>query len=113
MRGLPFLLLPLLALGACQSAHWEKPYATAESTQADITDCQRQAQREAFYQSWRVSPLFFYPSPYRPGSAAYHQWRWHYQQRVENDRFFREQQLARFCMRNKGYQLVPDEAEKL
>ena len=112
MRELTIALVAALALGGCQTAHWEKPMASQEAIATDMADCEHQARREAFYQSWRVSPYFFYPSPYPRGSIAESQWRWQYQNRIDNDRYFREQQLGRFCMRNKGYQLVPDEPAK-
>ena len=108
MRRWPIFLLPLF-LAACQTSHWERAETGAEVITADMNDCQIQARREAYFQSWRASPFFFAPSPYRRGGVAEAQWRWQYEQRIENDRYFREQQLARFCMRNKGYQLVPDE----
>jgi hypothetical protein len=71
-----------------------------------MEQCQLQAWREASWRAWVYSP--FGPSvvhdmhgrrvliwPYSPFSDPF------------GDRFFEETRLAHFCMRAKGYELLP------
>ena len=77
----------------------------AAQTEADLEDCRRQAwgeaQREAFF--------YYRPYPYRTRDGRAY---WRYYDPYwygGGDRLFREIQLRDFCMRNKGYNLVPAE----
>lgn len=108
MRILPALflavLLPLTACGG-PTYRWDRAGATEESSRADQVECRRAAASEAFRQYVyevgfpRLGPQYWgYQT--RP---EYFAWR----QRLEAERFFYEHRLANFCMRNKGYELVP------
>jgi hypothetical protein len=95
-KVVPFVLL--LAVAACGApARWEKPGVSPEGTVADITDCRRAASQEVF--------LYFYglPPPLWPYRRSWLNW----QMYEESQRFYAENRLTAFCMRNKGYELVP------
>ena len=99
MRKVVPLALLLAVTGCGTPARWEKPGVSNELTATDITECRRAASQEAFLYSpygWGV-PLW----PYRRGSWLY------WQQYQESQRFYAENRLTAFCMRNKGYELVP------
>jgi len=97
-KVLPFALL--LTVTACGTpARWEKPGVSAEMTATDAVECRRAAAQEAFlYNPYGWPPPLW---PYRRGSWLY----WHQYQ--ESERFYAENRLTTFCMRNKGYELVP------
>jgi hypothetical protein len=98
-RVAPFLLM--LAVSACGPAlHWDKPGATEQMAQADMSACRGAAQVEA--------NRYFYP-------WGWGGWGWGYGRhsglmwsiRADNDRFLTESRLTSFCMRTKGYEQVP------
>lgn len=98
----------LLGLGACTQSHWEKPSATTEAASADLTECRRAAQREAFRQVDRYgyanAPMWRY-SPYNDAMwsrASYEQW-------AAGERLRLQSRLTDSCMRNKGYDRVADQ----
>ena len=95
-----FLGALLLAVTGCGTpARWEKPGVSDVVTATDITECRRAASQEAFLYApygWGL-PLW----PYRRGSWFY------WQQYQDSQRFYAENRLTAFCMRNKGYELVP------
>lgn len=101
MRGLAALTV-LAAVAACTPMRWEHPQYGAAGTETDLTDCSRSARAEA----WRQSFMYggWGPTYYRGRDG-----------RVYRDPFamrhrsstFDEWQLRDYCMRNKGYQLVP------
>ena len=87
----------LLAVAACAApARWEKAGVSEEMTATDAVDCRRAASQEAFLYI-PAPPLIW---PYRRGSTI----NWQYEQ---SERFYAENRLTAFCMRNKGYELVP------
>ncbi|HEX6265849.1 MAG TPA: hypothetical protein VFZ81_03015 [Burkholderiales bacterium] len=104
-RVAAFLALLLTAAG-CTPMYWVRQDTGPEQLDRDMELCQRAAWREA---SWRAS--FYRPLgptvihdlhgrrllvwPYSPFSDPF------------GDRFFEESRLAHFCMRAKGYELVP------
>lgn len=106
MKPAPLLLTLLAAasLAACTPMRWDHPNFGAEQTQADLGECGRsayyEAQRQAFFYSGFYGP--YYPRYYR--GRAYYDPFWFNRQ---NDYYFRETQLRDYCMRNKGYSLVP------
>ena len=85
---------------------WVRSDATPAQLDQDMAHCQQEAWREA---SWRwsfyrpVGPLWMQDVhgrrtllwPYSPLNDPF------------GDRFFEESRLAHFCMRAKGYELVP------
>ena len=84
----------LLAVAACAApARWEKAGVSEEMTATDAVECRRAANQEAF---------LYIPSP--PVPWPYRRLNWQYDQTV---RFYAENRLVAFCMRSKGYELVP------
>ena len=93
--------LLMLAVSACGTPmRWDKPGATDQMVQADMSACRIAAQVEA--------NRYFYP-------WGWSGWGWGYGRhsglmwaiRADSDRFFTETRLTTFCMRNKGYEQVP------
>ena len=102
MRRLAAFVL-LAALGACTPMRWEHPQYGAAGTETDLTDCSRSARAEAWrnsfmYSAWdssayyrgRDGRLYRDPFPMRRHNSTFDEW-----------------QPRDYCMRNKGYQLVP------
>ena len=96
----------LLALNGCAPLYWVRPDTPPEQLEADLAHCQQEAWREA---SWRSSfyrplgPTLLYDLHGRP----YRVWPYTPFSDPFGDRFFEESRLAQFCMRAKGYDLVP------
>ena len=83
----------LLTVAACGTpSHWEKPGASAEMTSTDAVDCRRAAFQESFLSTPYVTPPIY---------------RLNWLQMREAERFYAENRLTAFCMRNKGYELMP------
>jgi len=98
-KVLPIVLL-LAVAGCATPSRWEKPGVSEEALAHDMADCRQAAAQE----SMRVYPYGYgYGWPYWGGRTNYMLW----QQRQESDRFYAENRLREFCMRNKGYALVP------
>ncbi len=89
----PLLLFALVSACSFPETRWEKAGSDEKATQNDLVDCRRAARREAF----EASPYFAYGPPF---------WGFRYWDRFESNRFYTENRLTDFCMRNKGYQLV-------
>ena len=88
-----FLGALLLAVAACGTpAHWEKAGVSAEMTSTDAVECRRAAFQESFLSTPYTTP----PVP-----------RLNWLQMRESERFYAENRLTAFCMRNKGYELMP------
>lgn len=86
----------LLALAACGSPmRWDKAGTDEKATANDLSYCRRAAREEAF----RAYPFFGAPYPS-------HRW-WGWGGSPGADQFYAENRLTDFCMRNKGYALVP------
>jgi hypothetical protein len=106
MPRIPVLLAFLLAVAGCTPLHWVKPDASPAQLEQDTALCQQEAWREASWRSWFYRPLGptwmqdlqgrrLLVFPYTPFNDPF------------GDRFFEESRLAHFCMRAKGYELVP------
>lgn len=106
MPRTPILPLVLLLAAGCTPLQWVRQDAGPAQLEQDLTLCQRQAWREASWRSWFYRPLG--PTviqdlrgrpvliwPYSPFGDPF------------GERFFEEARLADFCMRAKGYELVP------
>ena len=89
---------------------WVKPDATPEQLQADANQCQRDAWYEARSRHWYYRPFAptafqdaagrpLFGGPYGPSDPF-------------GDPYLEEGRLAQFCMRSKGYQLVPSDPAK-
>ena len=88
-----FLGALLLTVAACGApAHWEKAGVSAEITSTDAVECRRAAFQESFLSTPYTTP----PVP-----------RLNWLQMRASERFYAENRLTAFCMRNKGYELVP------
>ncbi|MBL8674653.1 MAG: hypothetical protein IPK81_01475 [Rhodospirillales bacterium] len=98
------------ALSACASNYtWERSGASSETMRADYADCRKQAGQEAF-REFAFNRGFITMGPGYwgyPGRPEY----WMWQQRLQSDRFYYENRLTHFCMRNKGYELVQVEQD--
>ena len=90
----------LLTVAACGTpSRWEKPGVSAEMSATDAVDCRRAASQEAF---------LYNPSGLPPPLWPYRRGYWlTWQQYHDSERFYAENRLTAFCMRNKGYALVP------
>lgn len=89
------------ALGASACAggvHWEHAESGQLNLSRDVTECERLAAAEA----WRTAPLF--PFDYRYGRHGF----WWNDPFYDHPRFWREAELRDFCLRSRGYRLVPD-----
>jgi hypothetical protein len=100
------LLAFVLALAGCTPLHWVKPDASPVQLEQDMALCQQEAWREASWRSWFYRPLGptwmqdlqgrrLLVFPHTPFNDPF------------GERFFEESRLAHFCMRAKGYELVP------
>ncbi len=93
------LFVVTLALSACAGGmHWEHPESGQSNLSNDLAECGRLADAEA----WRTAPLFPRHRPF--GRHGF----WWDDPFYDNDRFFREAELRDFCLRSRGYRLVPD-----
>lgn len=112
MRFLAALALALL-LAACTPLQWVKADANPEQFDKDMHDCQQEAWREASIHSWNYFPLG--PTMFRDSlGRRFLAWPTGPFSDPFGERFMEESRLAHFCMRSKGWQLVPAEkkAEK-
>ena len=105
------MLATVVFLAGCTPMEWVKPDVTPEEREQDSIACQQDAWREAQWRSWYYRP--FPAGPFRdltgrrfsPGPYGYYGGPY-------GDPFLEEGRLASFCMRNKGYELVPIEPEQ-
>jgi len=98
---LPVLLM--LGVAACAPPmRWERPGATDEMVSLDMTSCRQAAQQEAM----RSYSFGYYPFAFGPPVWGMRRNWMLWQMRADSDRFFAENRLTSFCMRNKGYEQV-------
>ena len=105
------LLVALVALAGCTPMQWVRDGAVppVEALEEDSASCRQQAWREAQYRAWAYRPYWgpafmrrdpfgrsFTAWPYGPSPYSFYA-----------DPAFEETRLADFCMRAKGYELVP------
>ncbi len=101
IRSIRLLPAALVALAACTPMHYERPGAAPGQIALDERQCSDLAARQAFL----YSPYPFGPSSYMMRNpSAYLAWR----NQVELDELQAGRDLTDFCMRARGYQLVPD-----
>ncbi len=103
-RSIAALAVALVVV-ACTPQHWEHPQLGTQQAQADLQACNQSARQQSFRyggSAFDYGPrfargpdgrVFVDPSPTRPYP----------------DPYLQEGQLRDYCMRSKGYQLVPDE----
>ena len=105
------LLLPVavLALTACTPMQWMRDGAVPapEALEQDASTCRQHAWREAQYRAWAYRPF----GPFTMRDASGRRFiGWPYgPYPFGGDPFFEEARLTDFCMRAKGYELVPVE----
>ena len=90
---------------------WVKADVTPEQAEKDAIQCQQDAWREAHLNAWTSRPM----GPIVASDAAGHAfvvWPGGPFADPFSDPFMEEGRLAEFCMRSKGYQLVPAETGK-
>jgi hypothetical protein len=102
------LLTPFLVLAAagCAPMQWVKADAGPQQLQADSVECQQEAWREARFRNWYYSPVgpFIGRDPFGRATVIWPSGRYGM---GFSDQFLEEGRLAQFCMRAKGWQLVP------
>ena len=103
-RCAALLLLALPAAG-CAELRWHKDGMDAAALERDLGECRQQARAQAARDSWSHGisrpPVVGVDAQ---GRAILSQ-----PGRIDTDRFLMEHDLARFCMRNRGYELAPVE----
>jgi hypothetical protein len=104
------MLFAVVLLAGCTPMQWVRDGTSPEpeAFEKDSTFCRQQAWREAQYRAWAYRPVApivtrdpfgrrFVGWPYSPYAYPF------------GDPFFDEARLTDFCMRAKGYELVPVE----
>jgi hypothetical protein len=100
--------LAALLLAGCTPMHWVKSDVTPERAREDAIACRQDAWREARSRAWpyqTFGPVPFFDSR---GRLAYASPYSRYGDPF-GDPYFEESRLQQFCMRAKGYELVPAE----
>jgi hypothetical protein len=114
MRLVPFALAACV-LGACTPMQWVRDgqVPAPEALQQDTVSCRQQAFRESQSHWWGYRPYSAIGrDPFgRPFGAWPHGYGYPYMYPY-GDPVFEEARLAEFCMRAKGYELVPVETGK-
>ena len=105
------LALAVLAAAGCTPMQWVKPDASAGQLEQDSVQCQQDAWREARLRGWYYPPMVPYAARDRLG-GPFVAWPYGPYGDPFGDPFLEEGRLAQFCMRNKGYELVPAEPKK-
>jgi hypothetical protein len=108
---LPLIALLLAASAGCTPLQWIKTDTAAQQVDEDLAICRQEAWREARQHAWFNRPVFPHAVQDAQGrrflvwpQGGFHD--------SFSDQFMEESRLAHFCMRAKGYQLVPLEKEK-
>jgi hypothetical protein len=104
------LLVLVLFLSGCTPMEWLRQAAGPEELRQDLARCRQDAWREAQWRSFLYRPFGSttmidrfgrrFVVPYSPFGDPF------------GDTFIEESRLTDFCMRAKGYSLVPIEQEK-
>jgi hypothetical protein len=104
------LAISSAALCACTPMQWMRDGALPEpaAIAQDATTCRQQAWQEAQYRAWAYRPIA--PIVSRdPFGRHFVAWPYGSYGSPFGDPFFEEARLTDFCMRAKGYELVPVE----
>ena len=113
MQRLTALVPLLLLVGGCTPLAWTRSGVSAEELRQDVAYCRQEAWREAQWNSFLFLNRYYGTTsvvdahgrrvvvPYAPfGGSPF------------GDRYIDEARLAHFCMRAKGYELVPIESSQ-
>ena len=98
------LLLLFAVLGGCTPMRWEHPQYGLAGAQEDVASCNQSARAEAW--RYQMQARIWEPPRYyrdRDGRIIYDPWG----SSRRYDPWMDEARLADYCMRNKGYRLVP------
>jgi hypothetical protein len=92
-----------IALAACTPMQWEHPHLGVAGVNEAMEDCSRSARQEALRLAYS-DPFYMAPRMYRgrDGRLYYDPF-----PSYRRDPYLYEGQLQDYCMRNKGYRLVP------
>jgi len=106
------LLAAAVFLAACTPLQWVKADVAPQQAEEDFNACRQEAWREArMHASWFHRPMFPYAVHDAQG-RRFLVWPQSGMHDAFGDQFMEESRLAHFCMRSKGYQLVPVEKDK-
>jgi hypothetical protein len=101
------VLMTALGLVACASGmHWEHP----ETGQLNLTEDDAECRQLAAAEGWRTAPTFSLHYGYGFGYGRH--WSWWNDPFYDHDLYLREMELRDFCLRSRGYRLVPDAPAK-
>ncbi len=95
-------ILALTLVGCGTPLVWFRPGTTVAEQRYDLQQCSQMAFREAQNNMWWRRSMYF--DYYRPGPYYFYQ-----SQRFDTDAMLEESRLQDFCMRARGYRLVPAE----
>lgn len=110
MQRLSALVPLLLLVAGCTPLAWTRSGVSAEELRQDVAYCRQEAWREAQWNSFLFLNRYSgaatvvdaqgrrFVVPYAPFGSPF------------GDRYIDEARLAHFCMRAKGYELVPIES---
>lgn len=103
------ILFALLLLAGCTPMQWLRDGAVPEPAdlERDAIACRQQAWREAQFRAWAYRPIAPVVARDRFGRSTFVGWPYAPFTAPFGDPFFDEARLADFCMRVKGYELVP------
>lgn len=79
---------------------WQHSSLGVAPSQAETGECNQ----AAYYEAQRQAFFYDFARPHRYYGRAYRPWPYYYS---TSDRFFLEKDLFDYCMRAKGYRLVP------
>jgi hypothetical protein len=104
MKRIALSTMLLLALAGCAQSRWDKPNAPSDVAAADMAECRRAAQHEAFrrFDLYPGAPMWGYSSYGDPLWSRSNYERWGSSERLQLQMRFTEN-----CMRQKGYARVP------
>ena len=103
-RASSTILLAAIFAAGCAEMTWHKEGTEAAALAEDLDGCRQQARLRAYQEAW---PFGLINNWRVVGMGAAGQPVVAYQNHFETDRFLLEHDLANFCMRGKGYDLVP------
>ncbi len=107
---IPMAIAAAALAAACTPMQWVKQDATPQQLREDSIQCQQEAWLEARMRTWYYQPL---APMFIRDSLGNRILAWPYGSYDPlADPYMEEARLTQFCMRNKGYALVPVEPAK-
>jgi hypothetical protein len=111
LKSLPAIAAVAFAAAACTPMQWIKPDAAPDQVEQDAIACQQDAWREARSRAWFYAPFGAAPFRDQLGRQMFAWPHGPYAGDPFGDPYLEEGRLTQFCMRNKGYELVPQPAK--